>query len=432
MYKVLHITTHCGGGVGDTMFSYFSENKKHTHFQHEVVILGYASDKVIKKAKELDIPLQDHMDKKHKEIIDMIPNFDIVLIHQWNHPLLYDFLLRNKLPPCRLVMWGHNSGFHAPNIYTEKILMYPDLFVFTTPLTYKIEDVFRLKDKTRLHDIWSAAELDKFKNIKRKKHKGFNIGYIGTVDYAKLHPDFLEICEEIDIPNVKFIVVGGTKEKEIGKNASEKFEFTGIVPNLEEYLEIFDVFGYPLAPYHYGTCDLVLQIAMASGIVPVVFNNPMEKYMIKNNKTGIVAKDKKEYLQGIKDIYNNPNWHKQLSNQTREEALKRFSLEKLYSGWEIVFNKLLELSKTSRKWDIDKLEITAKDVFLESLGHYGGPFIHYCSSFEGAIFATKRIKELGKIVSWQTETKGSVHNYHSYFPDDPNLAEWSRLMKRIN
>ena len=29
----------------------------------------------------------------------------------------------------------------------------------------------------------------------------------------------------------------------------------------------------------------------------------------------------------------------------------------------------------------------------------------------------KRIKELAKINSWQTETKGSVHNYSSYFPE---------------
>lgn len=454
-YKVLHITPHLGGGVGSTILGYLSENKS---FYHEVVAFGYTMDYVMKNIDSLKIPYTDHI--AHEEIIKKIPDFDIVLIHQWNHPLLYDFLVRNKLPPCRTVMWGHNSGFYPPNIYTKKVLMYPDMFVFTTPLSYQCDVVKilpyifsssisgaleiltsrHLRNKI-LYNIWSTDGVEEYKNIKPKKHKGFIIGYIGTVDYAKLHPDFLEMCKKIidlNIPHLKFIVVGGLKEKEIEAEAKEmgigdRFEFIGFVskPILKDYLEIFDVFGYPLAPYHYGTCDLVLQIAMASGVVPIVFNNPMEKYMIKNWKTGIIVKNKNEYVKGIKTIYDNINLRKELSNNTIKEAFNRFSLKKLDNEWEKVFNKVLEFSKTSKKWDINKEEITYKDVFLEALGHYGGPFKDYSNAknLEGIIFATKRIKELAKINSWQTETKGSVHNYSSYFPDDPTLVEWSKLMR---
>lgn len=467
VYKVLHITTHLGGGVGDTLFGYFSENKTS---KHEVVILGYAMDKVISRAKELSIPL--HINKTHKEITDIIPNFDIVLIHWWNHPLLYDFLVRNELPPCRLIMWGHNSGFNAPNVYTKKVLLYPDLFVFTTPLSYNTKEmkefsyifssnmggflevsIGRGLRKKYFYDIWSTGGFDNYKATKLKKHKGFNVGYVGTVDYSKLHPEFLQICNEIDIPNIKFIVVGGIMEKEIEAEAkemgiSDKFVFTGFVQDLPKYYEIFDVFGYPLAPYHYGTCDLVLQIAMASGVVPVVFDNPMEKHMVKNKKTGFVAKNKKEYIQAIKDMYNNINWRKEISDNAKEEANKRFSLQKLESEWRKTFNKILSLHKRSRKWNIDKTEITAKDVFLESLGEYGKPFIIEDMNRETAESIVKKmkaeidvitqtltktgvkqIKDLSKINSWQTETKGSVHNYHSYFPDDPYLSKWSKLMR---
>lgn len=424
--KILHITTHIGGGIGSTILGYLSENKS---FEHEVVAFGYTLGKARKIIESLNIPFQDHMDKKHKEILDMIPNFDVVVIHAWNHPLLFEFLVRNELPSCRLIIWGHVSGFHPPDVYTTKILRYPDLFIFTSPLSHNLSDVKELSDEEQkeLGDIWSTGGTERFRSIKKRKHKGFIVGYLGTVDYAKMHPDFLEMCEElIDIiPLVKFIVIGKTKEEELRAEVEEmgigkKFEILGWVESLKEYLDIFDVLGYPLNPDHFGTCDLALQEALAAGVVPIVLDNQMEKSMIKHYKTGIVAKDKKGYVQGIKDMYNNINWRNELSNNARNDYDKRFSIKRLDSDWKEVFDKVMKFPKTSKKWNTNKEEITYKDVFLESLGKYGDIFSK--NNIE-------KIKELGRKKRWQTTSKGTVHNYSIYFPDDPNLAEWSRLMK---
>jgi len=339
--------------------------------------------------------------------------------------------------------------------------MYPDIFVFTTALSYNCQDIKRLPHifssslggaleilterhlRNKLfYSIWSTDGVDEYKDVKPKKHKEFIIGYIGTVDYAKLHPDFLEMCKAIDfIPNLKFVVVGGLKQEEILAEAKkmgigDKFEFTGYVhkSTLKDYLESFDLFGYPLAPYHYGTCDLVLQIAMASGVVPIVFDNAMEKLFVKDKKTGLIVKDKKGYVQAIKDLYNNINWRRELGKNAKEDAIKRFTLENLDNEWEKVFREVLKYPKVSRKWDIDKKEITHADVFLESLSYYGNPFRMYykAHNFLSVLTSIDKIKELAQIPSWQTETKGSVHNYHSYFPDDWHLKIWSDIMKDEN
>jgi len=429
-YKLLHITPHLGGGVGSTILGYISKNKT---FEHEILSLGYTMDYVEEKIESLGISYKDNI--SYEEIIKKIPDADIILIHQWNHPLLYDFLVRTELPPCRVVMWGHNSGFHPPNIYTEKILRYPDLFVFTTPLSYKVKDVEKQRGFIRVFDVWSTDGVDEYINLEKKKHKGFVIGYIGTVDYAKMHPNFLGMCELITriIHNVKFVVVGGAQHKEIEAEAKERglnIEFTGYVhkSKLKDYLSTFDVFGYPLAPYHYGTCDLVLQIAMGAGVPSVVFDNDMEKYMVKNNKTGIIVRDMKGYVQAIKDLYNNINWRKEIGRAAREEAIKRFTLDNLDSSWERVLQIVLKEPKTPKKWRIkNREEITHADVFIESLGHYGNSFKDHKKWNCGQ--CVTKIEELAKNPSWQTETKGSVHNYHSYFPDDPYLKKWSEMMK---
>lgn len=406
--RILHITTHLGGGVGDTILGYLSKSS----YYNEILSLGYTFEKTINRLKELNISYKDHV--SHNEIINKIPEFDIILLHYWNHPLLYDFLVKSELPPCRLVIWSHISGLSLPNIYTKKLLDYPDIFVFTSPLSYK----YIPKTNTPLYNIWSTCGIDNYLCIKKKPHSEFVVGYVGTIDYSKMHPEFIEICNKINVPNIKFVVVGHPEA--IENNVNEKFELAGFVNDLENYYSLFDVFGYPLNRNHYGTCDLVLQIAMASGCVPVVLNNPMELTIVKDRITGIVANNEDEYVEAIEMLYNNPDFRKRLSKNARKDAKERFSLKKLHDEWSKVFNKVIKYPKTTKKWDINKEEITYKDIFLESLGEYGKPFIEDNE---------EEITNLGKQAVWQSETKGTVHNYLSYFPDDYYLKKWSELMR---
>ncbi|PJE67693.1 glycosyl transferase, group 1-like protein [Candidatus Shapirobacteria bacterium CG10_big_fil_rev_8_21_14_0_10_40_9] len=440
--RILHITPHLGGGVGKVILNYLSKTKKNSSFTQRIVCLDYANENAIGVARKVGFSLLDNMSTKKRELLDIIADSDIVLIHTWNHPLLYDFLVREQLPASRVIMWGHNSGFYPPAVYPEKILTYPDMFVFTTPISLETKEVQNLsnENKKSLRVVWSTGGVEHVKSVKPKEHSGFNIGYIGTVDYAKLHPNFLNICNKVNIPEVKFIVCGGSSEKEIKKEAeklgiAEKFNFTGLVSDITEYLSIFDIFGYLLAPYHYGTCDQVLQESMAAGVVPVVLANPMESYMVKNGVTGIVAKDKNEYIKALQDLYYNPKLRNLLSKNAKEYAIHTFSLEKMVNEWDKLFNEVLDFPKTVRKWKINKKikDISPKDIFLESLGCYGKNFVSYCNAknVREKKRAIEKIKKLVESANWQTETKGTVHHYNYFFPNDEYLSFWSKLMKDL-
>jgi len=439
---ILHITPHFGAGVGTVVLNYLSKVKDSRSFRHRAICLDYANQNAIEVAKNAGFSLLDNMSKKKPEMLDLIADSDVVLIHWWNHPLLYDFLVRERLPASRVILWSHILGSPSPNSFTDKILRYPDLFVFTTPLSYKIKDVRDLSDERKkyLRDVWSTGGLDRVKSIKLKEHSGFNIGYVGNVDYAKMHPDFLDICNRVDIPNVNFIIVGGPNEKQLKQEAARrgiggKFNFTGFVPEKEkwEYLSSFDVFGYPLAPHHYGTCDQVLQESMAVGVVPVVLANPMESYMVKDGITGIVAKNKDAYVRALQDLYHNRELRNLLSKNAKEYAMNTFSLEKMENEWDKIFNEVLDFPKTARRWKINKKikDISPKDVFLESLGDYGEDFNFYChaKNNEEKEMAIQKIKKLAKSANWQSETKSSVHQYHSFFYNDVYLSEWSKIMR---
>jgi glycosyltransferase involved in cell wall biosynthesis len=426
------------------VLNYLSKVKDNRSFRHRAICLDYANQNAIEVAKNVGFFLSDNMSKKKSEVLGLIADSDIVLIHWWNHPLLYDFLVREQLPASRVIIWSHIAGSPPPNNFTDKILRYPDIFVFTTPLSYKVKDVQDLSDehKKYLRDVWSTGGVDRIKSLKLKKHAGFNIGYIGNVDYAKMHPDFLDICNRVDIPNVNFIIVGGPNGKQMEQEAERfgiggKFNFTGFVPEIKkwEYLSLFDIFGYPLAPHHYGSCDQVLQESMAAGVVPVVLANPMESYMVKDGITGIVAKDKDGYVRALKDLYHNRELRKSLSKNAKEYAIHTFSLEKMVNDWDRIFNEVLDFPKTARRWKINKKikDISPKDIFLESLGHHGKDFVSYCNAKNDKEkkIAMGEIKKLAESANWQSKTKSTVHQYNSFFPDDKCLSFWSRLMKGI-
>ena len=137
-----------------------------------------------------------------------------------------------------------------------------------------------------------------------------------------MHPNFLEICDKIKIPNIKFIVLGGpnnlileNKAKQMG--ISHKFNFVGKTSDVESYIKISDVFGYPLNRNHFGTCDQSLQEAMSSGLVPIVLDNPMEKYMVKEN-CGIICLNENEYIKAIEKLYKDKELLNTLSRNTKQ------------------------------------------------------------------------------------------------------------------
>ena len=99
--QILHITPHLGGGVGRVLLNYFSKVTDDPSFVHKVACWDYANRKAVEVAKDIGLSLFDKMSARKQEILDIIADSDMVLVHWWNHPLLYDFLVREQLSECR-------------------------------------------------------------------------------------------------------------------------------------------------------------------------------------------------------------------------------------------------------------------------------------------------------------------------------------------
>lgn len=396
--NILHITPHLGGGVGQVVLNWLCYDKSNTH---SIITLDFANEKAKAVCKKEKIKLFSQIPTD--KILNLIKETDILVIHFWNHPLLFDFLIRHNLPDCRCIIYSHISGLTPPNVIGKKILFYADRFIYTTPISKEIDNTADV--------IISTGGIEHVKDLTPKKHTGFCVGYIGTVDYAKMHPDYINVMKKIN--NVNFLIVGGDREKEISKEADGRFNFTGKVEDIRPYLSQMDVFGYLLNPLHFGTAEQVLQEAMAAGVVPVVLNNKCESLIVKHNTTGLVAKNSDEYVKYIELLRDDTKLRQKLSKQAKDYALEFFSISNYTKEWLKVINEVAKLEKTPKIWPLDKQkDISAFDIFLESIDVFANEFM---------LKSDEELKILLQNPNWQSCSKGTPKQYYAFFSTDEKL-----------
>ena len=158
--NILHITPHLGGGVGTVVLNWLKkEHELNTDSTHIVACLQENKNPM---QQFLDMGLKIYSDvyKKRELLNDWIRNADIVLLHWWNHPLLFDIMVNYDFPESRLIIWNHVSALHPPYIHSGKLIDFSDSFVFTSPVSYEAKEIQELPDalKEKLDVVWSHSE----------------------------------------------------------------------------------------------------------------------------------------------------------------------------------------------------------------------------------------------------------------------------------
>jgi len=414
-----------GGGVGSVLMNWIENDTKNSH---TVLCLNNNYHKTY----DTNI-VHENMERQYPKIIEFINNSDIVVIHFWNHPLMYKFITICRLPPCRLCMWSHISGFNAPYIFSNKLIAFSDRFIFASPISYNTTEIMNLPpdEKPKLGHIWTTGNIQEYSKVEPKAHTGFNIGFIGTLDYSKLHPNFIDFCSKIDIPDVKFIICGDgcdadkIKQQVKEKGLEDKFLFTGIIEDIKPYLSIIDVFGYPLNPTHFGTCEQVLGEAIAAGVIPVVMRNPAEEYILFQSLVRFICTNEQEYIHNIKLLYENKQHQNNLITLIQENIASLYNSHNMVESWNSVFREQIKKPKENREWVMTKRrrKMGGAGVFLDSIGKHG-------TIFESN--DTEAIKNLFKSnLQWFSNSKGSPRQYLNTFPNDKHLRVWVNLLEEL-
>jgi glycosyltransferase involved in cell wall biosynthesis len=441
--KVLHLTPHLGGGVGTVVRSYLEYCSRNDLFSHSVLSLDTLNSESKSLLDGIGISWVESAFDNYELIDSLVSGADIVLMHWWNQPLLQNLLMTHSLPLSRVIVWSHISGQPPPNNFSNFILQYPDRFIFTTPLSYYSPEVQALERKaqSQIACIWSTAGVERLDRYFAKNEFGLRgrgiVGYAGNLDYSKISNDFFSISDRLKGHVNEMVVIGpmteNFKNDLMGYSDGSHIEATGYISEDEKFSRIasFDIFGYPLARHHYGTCDQAIQEAMAFGLPVIVLNNPMESYMVKHGQTGLIAANSYEYVANVKMLLANPELRLSLGENARKFAKSEYSINKLFLSWKATFLDVLSYPKTEKASLSRMLNKTLlpNDVFIASLESYGGLFLAHkqLKKKQDIDMITAQIGCLKGLPNWSGPTKSTATHYFQYFKQDEWLSEWSKL-----
>ncbi|MBW4576554.1 MAG: glycosyltransferase [Aphanothece sp. CMT-3BRIN-NPC111] len=365
-----------------------------------------------------------------------IVNADLVQVHFWNNPIIYE-LLRLQLPAMRLLLWLHILGNKPPQIITKKLINYSDFVLVTNPYSLKLPVFQNLADEVKEKKtdfVYALADFDRLSNLQPRPHNTFNVGYIGTVNFSKMHPRYISMSAQIDIPNLQFIICGGGREKQLQQQAEQlgivdKFSFQGYVENIKPVLEVLDVFGYPLCEDTFATSEKSLQEAMYAGVPPVVLPYGGVKDLVKDNETGLVVDNELEYKQAIEYLYHHPEERARLGRNAREYARQAFDGEQAVQQLDAVYQQLMQMPKRQREWSSSKEPATVypAEWFIQSLEDTA-PQFHTSMTSQNLQEVLEADREIAASSILLSGGEGGIIQYRNYYPHDGYLRLWSGLV----
>jgi glycosyltransferase involved in cell wall biosynthesis len=437
MIKILHVISELSrGGASRAAYGLAKYTGRGGKYSHRIVSLLPFSDAGV-DALAADAGMDVLKAPEGKSFGFEIKKADIVLVHWWNNPFIYNFL-RSELPDVRLAIWFHVAGDQPPQVVTDQLVSFADFALAGSPFTYE-QPAFqnlpaRVKDaKTGM--VYDPADFERLKDVQLQAHAGFRVGYVGTVNPVKMHPNYVAMSAAVDIPQVQFVVCGSGGAEAIFKQQAaqlgkeKSFDFTGYVEDIRPVLETFDVFGYPLCDNTYAAAELVLQEAMFAGIPPVVFPFGGVKRLVENGQTGLVVNSEEEYSRAIEFLYHNPEERKRLGQNAREYAQRVFGAENAARDFDRLAPHIMRLPKTRKSWAASFRQgaLSGAEGFVETLGSHG------------KIFATSlRGRTYGEILGAEEEISaasyllssgdGGIFQYSQVYPADAFLHLWAGLV----
>lgn len=415
--KILHVAAHMGGGIGSAYAGLGICGQEQSVLLLEPPIDIEAVERVRASGFRVLTGLED------TEIRRELTDADVVVFSWHHHPALTRFLHDLPLVPMRSVLWCHVSGNYFPDISSEFVRKF-DQAIFAAPYSLELPQIKAMGGEwVREHCavVYGLNDLRRFTKIRRTPHDHYTIGYVGTMGFCKLHPDFVDFCGEVRLPDARFLMVGApsTREELLApasqKGISGQFRFLGQLPDVTRALGEMDVFGYLLNPQHFGATENALLEAMAAGLPAVAMDQCVERGILRDGETGLLVHSPEEYGRAVRFLRDHPEEAARLGASARADTLERYNIQDNRNRFLKSCERAMREEKHPHRFD-DFFAGEPADWFLTAVRADRECFVNGHPEDAGRIFRER--------------TKGSPAHYSQYFPEDKRIAQWARRCQK--
>lgn len=416
--KILHIAAHVGGGIGSAYAGLGNCGQ-----EQKVLLLEPPQDRTaLDRVRSAGFQIIQGTERSSVE--RELERADVAVFSWHHHPALTRFLRGFPAIPIRSILWCHVSGNYFPYISAQFIQQF-DQSIFASPFSLDLPQVKALGDEylqRRCGVVYGLNDLTRFAHIEREARERYTVGYVGTMGFCKLHPDFMDFCAAVGMADTQFLMVGApSTQKELLRSAEEKgiegqLQFCGQLPDVAPALGQMDVFGYLLNPQHFGATENALLEAMAAGLPVVALDQCVERGIIRDGSTGLLVHSPEEYGNAVRYLRENPEKAALMGAQARVDIMERY---------EIQANRQRFLA-ACRRADTGEKRLHRFSEFFT-----GEPSNWFLSAVKAdrQCFEEDRPRDAGLI--FRERTKGSPAHYSSYFPKDKRLAVWAKQLSDV-
>lgn len=425
--QVLHITAHLGGGIGKALSGLVRQGSGATDVSHRIICLEKPEKSQFIETIEAggtQVIVAPGQDQVH----GLIEEADIVQLEWWGHPAVPPALCGKALPPMRLLLWCHVSGLGSP-IIPAPLLKRAHRCIFTSPASLQTPETRSLNgaEKQRLGVIHSAGGIDELPVPERTAGAPLSAGYLGSLNFAKLHPRYPAFLGRVRIPGFRVRMIGDAINRAVLEEECRRegcpgvLDFRGYRTDIAAELSAINVMPYLLNPHHYGTTENALLEAMAMGVVPVVLNNPAESCLIRNGETGLIVSTPEEFGEAMHWLHDHPDERLRLAQNASSYVRDRFPIKAMHEAFNGVYRRLLEQDKKAVPFT-EMLGAQPAQWFLNSQRN---PHI-----FTSPMDITRPLDRFA-VHGLFEKTKGSVFHFASCFPMDPTLQTWKERLAEM-
>lgn len=423
--NILHLTAHLGGGVGKAMNGLVAQAVARGSKVRHAIITFEEQEKpqfielIRSNGGEVTVcPTTEQLQ-------GLVAAADILQLEWWNHPATLRALCTVSFPPIRLLVWSHVSGLFN-HIFPLGLIETADQFIFTSPCSFEAKRVAKLPLEVRekLGVVSSSGGFAGFPGPASAQKGPLRAGYIGSLNFSKLHPQYVEFLAAVDLPDFTVRLIGDTTNRELlerqcaAVGRSGMLQFRGYTCDPVSELSTVNVLVYLLNPEHYGTTENALIEAMAMGIVPVVLDNPAERNIVINKVTGLVVRTPEEFVSAIHWLNDNPRERHRIGCQAAVSVREKFTAENMELG---LSNYYADLIKRPKK-GMDFMKIFGREPSEWFLSCQGYPELF--SDSQHTLDDRYRFARYSLI----EKSKGTVFHFLKYFPDSVSLSQWATTL----
>jgi glycosyltransferase involved in cell wall biosynthesis len=441
--RVLHVVQQLsrGGAARAFVAAAACQQRAGTFTHHILSLLADIEPGARRLAADAELPVTAGAGDANVDAL--IAAADIVHVHYWNTPELVAFLQR-LTSPARIVLTCHVPGDTPPHVLHRELVAWADVTIADGPYGYALP-VFRdLDERTRAERtglVIDTPDFSRLAHVEPRPHAGFTVGYIGTVDPVKMHPDYVAMSAAVDVPDVRFIVCGngggfaGLRKDAAARGVLDRFELRGYVEDIASVLAELDVFGYPVT---HSAIELVLQEAMFAGVPPVVLATDGAARTVDHGRTGLVVDSPDAYTRAIERLYHDPAERRRLGANAAAHAREAFGAARAAEVLTEIYERMTGRPKRAHAWPFPDRASAGSDEAVRSAGAWtfvdmigagaAEPFLASLTSRDsGALLDAEAAIAAAPPVIADGASGGVIH-YRRCYPSDPHLRLWTGLV----